>query len=181
MLGMIHDVAEPKIMEEIMNDVCEKDRIEDNNIDVEYKWDVNSIGRGIKIDKHGFVSVNTSHKLATNEPFVLASQGEQVFYVNDGYNTNCYIVLKGHPANFYDLSSEMAQNGDQFAIDEETFQQDTTEICDDSPYNNEDDDDDLTEWERNDMDAFSVDVDPADDVIEEEEYEFETDDEDLLL
>ncbi|KAF2298286.1 hypothetical protein GH714_021343 [Hevea brasiliensis] len=75
----------------------------------------------------------------------------------------------------------MAQNGDQFAIDEETFQQDTTEICDDLPYNNEDDDDDLTEWERNDMDAFSVDVDPADDVIEEEEYEFETDDEDLLL
>ncbi|KAF2298287.1 hypothetical protein GH714_021345 [Hevea brasiliensis] len=37
MLGMIHDVAEPKIMEEIMNDVYEKDRIEDNNIDVEYK------------------------------------------------------------------------------------------------------------------------------------------------
>ncbi|XP_060185413.1 uncharacterized protein LOC132614879 [Lycium barbarum] len=36
-------------------------------------WDVDHIGRGVKIDKHGVVSVNTKRKLATNEPFVLAS------------------------------------------------------------------------------------------------------------
>ncbi|XP_019229911.1 PREDICTED: uncharacterized protein LOC109210891 [Nicotiana attenuata] len=50
--------------------------------------DVDHIGKGVKIDKHGFVSVNTKRKLATNEPFVLASQAEQVFYVKDNLHPN---------------------------------------------------------------------------------------------
>ncbi|XP_016436993.1 uncharacterized protein LOC107763084 isoform X2 [Nicotiana tabacum] len=44
-------------------------------------WDVDHIGKGVKIDKYDFVSVNTNRKLATNEPFVLPSQAEQVFFM----------------------------------------------------------------------------------------------------
>ncbi|XP_075087200.1 uncharacterized protein LOC107766991 [Nicotiana tabacum] len=45
-------------------------------------WDVAHLGKGYKIDKYGFTSMNTRCGLNTNEPFVLASQSEQVFYVN---------------------------------------------------------------------------------------------------
>ncbi|XP_060208654.1 uncharacterized protein LOC132636023 [Lycium barbarum] len=46
-------------------------------------WDVAHLGKGYKIDKYGFTSVNTRCALRTDEPFVLASQSEQVFYLND--------------------------------------------------------------------------------------------------
>ncbi|XP_016470962.2 uncharacterized protein LOC107793188 [Nicotiana tabacum] len=39
--------------------------------------------RGYKIDKYGFTSVNIRCALNTNEPFVLASQSEQAFYLDD--------------------------------------------------------------------------------------------------
>lgn len=50
--------------------------------------DVRSEGRGIKKDKFGFTLVNFNRLLYSNEnianePFVLASQVEQVFYVQD--------------------------------------------------------------------------------------------------
>ncbi|XP_070047617.1 uncharacterized protein [Nicotiana tomentosiformis] len=45
-------------------------------------WDVAHLGKGYKIDKYGFTSMNTRCGLNTNEPFVLASQSEQVFYIN---------------------------------------------------------------------------------------------------
>ena len=50
------------------------------------KWfDVHSGDRGMKIDKHGFVSINVTRTLKTQryEPFILASQAKQVFYVPD--------------------------------------------------------------------------------------------------
>ena len=50
------------------------------------KWfDVHLGDRGIKIDKHGFVSINVNRTLRTQtlEPFILASQAKQVFYVTN--------------------------------------------------------------------------------------------------
>ncbi|GLT96196.1 hypothetical protein SLE2022_138390 [Rubroshorea leprosula] len=58
-------------------------------------WDIDNFGKGVKIDKYGFVSVNTTRKLNIDEPFVLASQVEQVYYVKDGLNPNWLIALKG--------------------------------------------------------------------------------------
>nr|XP_016483468.1 PREDICTED: uncharacterized protein LOC107804152 [Nicotiana tabacum] len=46
-------------------------------------WNVAHLGKGYKIDKYDFTSVNTRCVLSTNEPFMLASQSEQVFYLND--------------------------------------------------------------------------------------------------
>ena len=42
-------------------------------------WDVHDVGRGIQVDKFGFVSLNSQRFLQTNYPFVLASQTSQVF------------------------------------------------------------------------------------------------------
>lgn len=129
-------------------------------------WDIDHIGKGVKIDKHDFVSVNTKRKLATNEPFVLASQAEQVFYGKDHFHPNWSIVLNGHSSYF--------SGG---AIGEDTVQQDA---CNDFLHICEDDED-FMNWERNDLDVISVDGTLADDIIEGSESEPETDDEDLLL
>ncbi|KAH0676268.1 hypothetical protein KY285_024069 [Solanum tuberosum] len=129
-------------------------------------WDVDNSGNGVKIDKHDYVSVNTKRKLATNEPFVLASQVEQIFYVKDNLHPNWSIVLNGHSSYF--------TGG---AIDEETFQQDA---CNDFLHRFEDDED-FINWKRNDLDVISTDVTVADDITEDNESESEVDDEDLLL
>ncbi|XP_070041538.1 uncharacterized protein [Nicotiana tomentosiformis] len=128
-------------------------------------WDIDHIGKGVKIDKHDFVSVNTNRKLATNESFVLASQAEQVFYVKDNLHPNWSIVLNGHSAYFTDGT-----------VNEETFQQDAQDFsC------TFEEDEDFMYWWRNNLDVISTDFTLADDIIEEIESEPETDDEDLLL
>ncbi|XP_074294134.1 uncharacterized protein LOC141621874 [Silene latifolia] len=74
-------------------------------------WDVHSPGRGFKVDKFGFVSVNAKKRLNTTEPFVLMSQAEQVFYVKDGIDPNWLMVIKTHPRHHYDiLEKEQCEN-----------------------------------------------------------------------
>ena len=45
-------------------------------------YDVAREGIGYKLDCHGITSINRTRKLNTQEPFVLASQAIQVYYVN---------------------------------------------------------------------------------------------------
>ncbi|KAG8364929.1 hypothetical protein BUALT_Bualt18G0049800 [Buddleja alternifolia] len=40
-------------------------------------------GKSVQKDKYSYTSINTSKPWKTNEPYVLASQAQQVFYVND--------------------------------------------------------------------------------------------------
>ncbi|KAG8382296.1 hypothetical protein BUALT_Bualt05G0062100 [Buddleja alternifolia] len=40
-------------------------------------------GKSVQKDKYNYTSINTSKPWNTNEPYVLASQAQQVFYVND--------------------------------------------------------------------------------------------------
>ncbi|KAL3358735.1 hypothetical protein AABB24_015706 [Solanum stoloniferum] len=122
----------------------------------------NNSGNGVKIDKHDYVSVNTKRKIATNEPFVLASQVEQIFYVKDNLHPNWSIVLNGHSSYF--------TGG---AIDEETFQQDD---CNDFSHGFEDDED-FINWKRNYLDVISTYVTVADDITEDNESESEANDE----
>uniref|UniRef100_A0A3Q7EZR8 DUF4216 domain-containing protein n=1 Tax=Solanum lycopersicum TaxID=4081 RepID=A0A3Q7EZR8_SOLLC len=126
-------------------------------------WDVAHIGIGVKIDKHDFVSVNTKQKLVTDEPFVFASQ---FFYVKDHLHPSWSTVLNGHSTYFI--------GG---AIDEDTFRQDayneSLHICED--------DKDIMNLKRNDLDVIRTDVTLVDDIIEVRKSEPETDDEDFLL
>ncbi|CAI0464567.1 unnamed protein product [Linum tenue] len=124
-------------------------------------WDVDNIGKGVKMDRYGFVSVNTTRKLLTDEPFALASQVEQVFYVEDGSNPNWLVVLKGQSQSSFDSLTKDpndVQSGDQ----EEAFQQDTPDPIYPNPYPVQDDE--LIGWEEDsNEDGNEMHVDSDDD------------------
>ena len=51
-------------------------------------WDEINIGKGIKNDEYGFTCLNFERTICTSEPFVLASQTKQVFYVQNSNEEN---------------------------------------------------------------------------------------------
>lgn len=81
-------------------------------------WDVAHLGRGYKIDKYGFTSVNTHYALNTNEPFVLASQSEQVFYLNDMVDKDWLVVVKTNPHDLFN----MPEVKDETLLNEDVYQ-----------------------------------------------------------
>ncbi|XP_060170851.1 uncharacterized protein LOC132601805 [Lycium barbarum] len=85
--------------------------------------DVARLGRGYKIDKYGFTSVNTHCALNTNEPFVLASQSEQVFYLNDMVNKDLLVVVKTNPRDLFNIP----EVEDEALLNEEVYQQEDVE------------------------------------------------------
>ena len=59
-----------------------KDRTSPRVVLFKCNWfDVYTEGRGLKKDKFGATLVNVTRRLQTNEPFALANQSRQVFYV----------------------------------------------------------------------------------------------------
>ena len=67
-------------------------------------WDVHDAGRGVKVDKFGFVSLNSKRLLKGNIPFIFASQASQVFYCDDVASKGWLIVIKVQACNVYDIS-----------------------------------------------------------------------------
>ena len=63
-------------------------------------WDVINVGRGIKRDEYGYISVKFTRMLYTDEPFVLASQAKQVFYVKDSNESDWYTIIQTQPRDF---------------------------------------------------------------------------------
>ncbi|GJS77077.1 uncharacterized protein Tco_0726958 [Tanacetum coccineum] len=57
------------------------------------KW-VNNEG-GVKVDDYGFTSVNLSTNGYAYEPFILAKQANQIFFVEDPSDSRWHIVLQG--------------------------------------------------------------------------------------
>ncbi|GJU85087.1 uncharacterized protein Tco_1292633 [Tanacetum coccineum] len=57
------------------------------------KW-VNNEG-GVKVDDYGFTSVNLSTNGYASEPFILAKQANQIFFVEDPSDSRWHIVLHG--------------------------------------------------------------------------------------
>lgn len=57
------------------------------------KWVDN--GKGVKVDKDGFTLVNLSTNGYKDEPFILANQANQVFFVEDPEDSNWHIVMHG--------------------------------------------------------------------------------------
>ncbi|WCJ39870.1 hypothetical protein M5689_020822 [Euphorbia peplus] len=144
-------------------------------------WDVDHVGRGVKVDKHGFCSVNTTRKLTTDEPFVLASQVEQVFYVEDGLTPNWLVVLKGRSEHFVDLPVYNTENNGEVLVQEEAFQQDNPCTLENFGSQFEEDEGE-TSWNRVDIGGFHVNNNTFDEhVIEPIDSDPETDDEDLIL
>jgi hypothetical protein len=87
------------------------------------KWvDVFNKKRGIKKDVYGLVSVNFKCLLRTNEPFVLASQASQVFFVKDNLIKGWHLVVKMQQRDTYNVppgNSDDEDNEDEDYDDEE--------------------------------------------------------------
>jgi uncharacterized protein DUF4216 len=83
-------------------------------------FDVQNLGRGYKVDEHGLISVNKNRLLKTDDVYVLESQVEQVFYIEDEHNENWAFVIKAQPRDLYNMSSSDLDKED---IDVDAFQQ----------------------------------------------------------
>lgn len=84
-------------------------------------WDISHKGFGYKKDEFGFMMINVSRRLPTNEPYVLACQAEQVYYINDIKSPNWQVVIKNDPRNFYDMLNEGEE--ETFAPKDMVYQQ----------------------------------------------------------
>ncbi|XP_019264950.1 PREDICTED: uncharacterized protein LOC109242560 [Nicotiana attenuata] len=94
-------------------------------------WDVAHVGKGYKIDKYGFTSVNTRCALNTYEPFVLAPQCEQVFYVDDMSNKDWLVVVKTNPRDLFNMPEKdinSTEIEDEVLSSEDAYQQEQVEI-----------------------------------------------------
>ncbi|CAN1301921.1 hypothetical protein LINPERPRIM_LOCUS25197 [Linum perenne] len=68
--------------------------------------DVYDKEKGAKVDEYGFVSVNLKKLLKPDEPFVLANQASQVFFVDDKNNKNWHVAMRVEPRDTYALPVE---------------------------------------------------------------------------
>ena len=80
------------------------------------EWIDNNSGL-IAQDEFGFTLVNFKHLLyknehASNEPFILASQAQQIFYVQDPVEEDWNIVIKMKPRDLYDMCESLTIDND---------------------------------------------------------------------
>ncbi|WMV54112.1 hypothetical protein MTR67_047497 [Solanum verrucosum] len=74
-----------------------------------------------EVDKYGLTQIYFNKKCSTNDPFVLASQVHQVFYVEDPIEKNVYYARNKVSVDLYDLEEENCPNI------EETFWRETND------------------------------------------------------
>ncbi|KAL2925457.1 Replicase polyprotein 1a [Bienertia sinuspersici] len=142
------------------------------------KWfDVFDNRRGIKRDKYGNTLVNVTRKLKTNEPFALASQIMQIFYVPTHNEPQRRIVIETKPRNYFDFPND--ESGDE---DSSLWDGDKVWDINEVNIGDESDDKDISlardDVEPNVVDANSVQLlmDYSSDDLEDE---FSTDDDDV--
>jgi hypothetical protein len=87
-------------------------------------YDVAREGVGYNIDRYGVITVNTKKKLNTQEPFVLASQVSQVYYIKGLKDPNWATVIETKPRNFFDVPEGEAE---AHVDDDEPFQEESSQ------------------------------------------------------
>lgn len=86
-------------------------------------YDVQHQGRGYKIDEYGITSLSKDLSLATNEPFVLESQVEQVFYVPEPRDKRWVAVIKTEPRDLYNMPGSNTDENVEDEVNNEAVQQ----------------------------------------------------------
>ena len=79
-------------------------------------------GVGYNIDRYGVITVNTRKKLNTQEPFVLASQVSQVYYVKGLKDPSWATVIETKPRNYFDIPESEVSIDDEEPFQEESSQ-----------------------------------------------------------
>lgn len=86
-----------------------------NIIQLEYSYDKKVVlfdcdwisnGRRKKIDENGFTLIKFEGLKPHREPFILASQAQQVFYVEDPIDKGWYVMIQTTARDSYDMSEQ---------------------------------------------------------------------------
>ena len=96
-------------------------------------------GIGCKQDKFGFLVINFSRLIHTggrliDEPYVLASQASQVFYVEDVRHKDWVVVVKTKPREVFDIGINASHDDDEVGTYHENvpYNITTDDACDDA-------------------------------------------------
>ncbi|XP_042974163.1 uncharacterized protein LOC122305652 isoform X1 [Carya illinoinensis] len=121
-------------------------------------FDVGDKKRGVRVDDH-MTSVNMDKNWYKDEPFVLACQAAQCFYIRDlRSKRNWYVVQKYTNRNVYDIPPvrQVVEDVDGQSSDDDAYQEDESSYdyipmqCDDVPVS--------TPLNRTDIEPMQVDA-----------------------
>ena len=148
----------------VLTDIIELNYF-DNFRYILFKCDrANVSGKGYKIDEFGFPLVNFSHlihveKKLSDEPFIIASQASQVFYVEDERHKDWVVVVKTKARDIYDAGIGVLYEEDD---EEDNYYENVPyNITIDDAY---DDVNDNLNYTRADVEGITVDTSP---IVEE--------------
>ena len=121
-----------------------------------FKCDWVDINTGKKQDEFQFTLVNFNHLLykhnrLSDEPFILASQAEQVWYVQDPTEENWHVVMKMTPRDLYDTYGGAPMTNVIIDPQVEPF---SSQVLDNATARHDEDND----WLRADVDGTIADV-----------------------
>ena len=118
------------------------------------KWVHDEHRRGYKTDEFGFPMVNFTHCIhgrdkMIDEPYVLASQATQVFYVEDKRQKDWYVVVKTKTKDVFDASlGPQHEEDDVYSFSENVpYNISTNEVVNDN-----------LRWARDDLDGMTIDA-----------------------
>lgn len=106
----------------ILNDIIELDYGVDKKV-VLFRCDWISNGSRKKVDENGFTLLNFDGLKPDKEPFILASQAHQVFYVKDRVHKGWKVVIKTTPRDNFDMDEKTIVD------DVDTHLQSETSVC----------------------------------------------------
>ena len=131
-------------------------------------------GRGFSRDQYGIIDVDKTRFRYFNEPYILGTQAEQVFYVPCATKPNWCTVLRMKPRNLFSMpeavGAEKEGEPDVESLVVGLEDMNVSRLHED-----------LTNWKRNDMEGVSVDasvIDKAVPVPEPNDEDLDDDDED---
>ena len=67
-----------------------------------------------KQDEYGLTYVYFNKLCYSDDPFVLATQVHQCFYVQDPYDENCHYVMKTIPRDLFNMREQLDTNCEEF-------------------------------------------------------------------
>ncbi|KAK4438800.1 hypothetical protein Salat_0214600 [Sesamum alatum] len=139
-------------------------------------------GKLVQIDKYNCTSINVSKPWKTNEPYVLASQAQQVFYVDDiKLGNNWKVAIEFQARSSWNVLEN--KDDDECPV---SIEADLQNAPRNSPVHRLDSFSDFVEWYRNDIPAIAVNSDgvtPLEDHIDEfiDDQDEEEEEEDYTL
>ena len=74
-----------------------------------------SKGRGFNKDQYGIIDIDTTQLRYLNEPYILGTQAQQVFYVEGSKKPNWCTVIRMNPRNVFSMSE--SDNQEEIDVD----------------------------------------------------------------